>query len=211
VSPPDPKVVADTVVLRYFLAVERTELLIELADGPVLVPTTVFDPEDQHAPEPTQSELRRGIAYHRRRAEDPSQQPETRQEAALLADRLDHMDALCESAVSVTPMTDAERSLFARLVDRESARELGLLFVLHPGEAACVAIAVERELTLVTDDSDALKAYKQLRSDGPYLRIRSLLRLAVDRGLIDRIEANSIHANMRHAGFWDTGVPFDTP
>ncbi|NIA26307.1 MAG: hypothetical protein GWP04_12205 [Gammaproteobacteria bacterium] len=104
VSPADPKVVTDTVVLRYFLAVEHTEFLIELVDG---------------------------------------------------------------------------------------------------------SIAVERELILVTDDSDALKVYRQLHPDSPYLRIRKLLRLAIARRLIGRAEANSIHADTRDAGFWDTGVPFD--
>jgi hypothetical protein len=38
------------------------------------------------------------------------------------------------------------------------------------------------------------------------LRIRSLLRLAVERDLIDLVRARVIHDTMQDLGFWDTGT-----
>jgi predicted nucleic acid-binding protein len=78
-----------------------------------------------------------------------------------------------------------------------------LRFRLGSGEAACLALAVERDLVLVTDDSDALAALEALRAGHPYERIRKLLRRAANSKLITRKRAREIHDAMRQAGFWD--------
>ena len=59
----------------------------------------------------------------------------------------------------------------ARLTSPGPCGDLGLRFPLDPGEAACLAIAVRRDLVLVTDDADALQALEHASPDHPYERI----------------------------------------
>jgi len=81
---------------------------------------------------------------------------------------------------------------------------------LGPGEAACVAIAIERGWTIATDDADAFKVLDRLQGGQsyPYERIRKLLIRVADEGRISREEANRLHDEMCSLGFWDSGRPF---
>jgi hypothetical protein len=88
--------------------------------------------------------------------------------------RLQVIDRLVGDTMHVIDMTDTELDVFQRLT-AEQPDELGLILPLDPGEAACVAIAVERGHVLATDDADALRALHRLRPDHPYERIRRLL------------------------------------
>ncbi|MGH9892544.1 MAG: hypothetical protein ACREA0_11265, partial [bacterium] len=83
-----------------------------------------------------------------------------------------------------------------------------LVFGLDPGEAACLAIALNRGLVLATDDSDGLKALRKMKQRHPYQRIRRMLVQAADEGLLSRDEANAIHAEMCATGFRDREAPF---
>ena len=106
-------------------------------------------------------------------------------------------------------MTPEERLLAAKL-ESVDALDHGVRVPLGPGEAACVAISFERDWTIATDDSDALKVLKRLHRgrDFRYERIRKMLTRAAEEGHVTREEANRLHAAMRSHGFWDTGQPF---
>jgi predicted nucleic acid-binding protein len=202
--------VVDTVVLRYFLFVGREDLLLELLGSPLGVPRTVFDPDENTGlPEDVMSEIRRSIIVQRRRSLDRTRSPEFRSEAGRNADRLGAIaDLHSAGSVEILDMTSEERALFSRLTINSQAASAGLRVALGMGEAACVAIAVHRDRLLVTDDDDALKALRNVSPKSTHTRIRALLCLAAERGMIDRNEANIIHREMRRLGFWDTADPF---
>ena len=204
----DDKHIIDTVVLLYFLLVGEEELLCTLVGTPLQVPLAVYDPEDRDLP-PTAgrrvellSEMRQAVGHY----ESP---------ARLAGDddslfRVSRIDSLYdESRLVPVPMTPGERLLAAKL-ESFDALDYGVRVPLGPGEAACVAISFERDWTIVTDDSDALKVLKKLhrRRDFRYERIRKLLIRAAEEGHVTREEANRLHAAMRSHGFWDTGQPF---
>ena len=200
--------VVDTVILHYFLLVEHAELLLELLDPPAGVPRIVYDPDDGDGADAVVSELRRNIRYEQRivRATKPHE-PE-HHHATERVRRLQVIDGLMGDALQVIDMTDAERIVFRRLTAEQPDRELGLILPLDPGEAACVAIALERGHVLATDDADALRALHRVRPDHPYERIRRLLIRAGNDAVITKKEANDIHRRMREMGFWDSIAPF---
>lgn len=203
------RTVADTVVLRYFLLVERTDLLRALLASPIIVPRIVFDPEEGDVPFGAMSEMTRSIAFQRRVSRDPQAVEEEREQAAMRADRLEGIHTLLrEGHMEVTDLAGPERDRFARLTDRRHAPEFGLRFGLDPGEAACVAIALERRFVLATDDDDALKALRSVRKRHLYQRIRKMLIEAAELGLVTEPEANDVHQEMRLMGFWDKSRPF---
>lgn len=212
-SPPDaPQAVVDTVILRYFYVVDRADLLYELLGEPIVVPRVVFDPDEEaNAPERSLSEISRSIYVQRIRSGDRRRDRDERSVAEDHATKLEQVAAHhAGGRIAVVDLTDAETALFAKLASRGDPLEVGLPFALDAGEAACVALAVERKLVLATDDSDGLTAFRSLRPKGKYERIRKLLKRAGESGLVDRSEANEIHRAMRDAGFWDKGEPFPT-
>lgn len=205
---PDPAV-ADTVILRYFLFVDRADLMLDLLGRPLYVPPIVFDP-DEGTPEREEamSEITRSILVQRRTADDPGRPARDREEARRKAEALTQVRELHASgAISVVGLNDAELETFARLTSASGAREAGLAFRLDAGEAACVALAVHRTWVFATDDQDVLTALEKLSPSHPYERIRKLLKRAADEGRISQAEANAIHAEMTQLGFRDV-VPF---
>lgn len=174
-----------------------------------MVSRIVYDPEDTASDERAMSEIVRAIHVQTSRASDPKRPPDERKRAELLADRLaairQHLDS---DLISIVDMTDAERHTYARLSAVEHAAALGLVFPLDDGEAASLAIALERGVVFASDDNDALTAMRSRHPDHPYQRIRRILIGAADRGLISREEANGLHDEMRSLGFWDTEMPF---
>lgn len=209
--------VVDTVVLHYFLVADRAELLLELLDPPVGVPRIVFDPEDDDGRDIGVSELRRNIRYEQRLANEAvpdgdvlaRELEDARASAATKVQRLGQVEHLVASGrIQVLDLTEAEQELSAQLVSREPDPALGLLIALDDGEAACVAIAIERGWTLATDDTDALRVLDRLAPGHPYERIRRLLIWGANDGLITEAEANGIHEAMTRAGFWDSTRPF---
>lgn len=210
--------VVDTVVLHYFLAVDRAQLLLELLDPPVGVPRIVFDPEDDQGIDAVVSELRQNIRYEERLANEAGPDDrddlipelrEARASAEANAQRLRKIgDIVAGGRLEILELTDDERDLSDRLTARKPDPSLGLLVALDDGEAACVAIAVERGWTLATDDGDALRVLDRIAPDYPYERIRRLLVRAVTDGLVTEAEANEIHREMTRAGFWDAVLPF---
>jgi len=211
VSPPDATpAVVDTVILRYFYVVDQAELLFALLGEPLLVPRVVFDPDEEaKIPERAMSEITRSIFVQRMRSNDRRRDESERALAASHAARLDQVAAdQAAGRIEVADLTSSETEIFAKLGSRGDPLDVGLTFALDPGEAACVAVAVERKLVLATDDSDGLKAYRALRPKGRYERIRKLLKRAGESGLVQPAEANAIHQAMCDAGFWDKGRPF---
>ncbi len=206
-SPPRPAVV-DTVVLRYFLLVERFDLLSRVLGGQIMVSRIVYNPEDRNNSTPL-SEMARSVRYQQRRAVNTRLIPVERKQAKRLAARLSAIHDCLSEGTSSVDMTRQERRLYARLTSEDGTRDdLGITFSLGNGEAASLAIAIERGWTLVTDDNDALRAMRALRPDHPYLRIRRILIDATDHGFVDPAEANAVHTKMRHYGFWDRTSPF---
>jgi len=200
---PEPAVV-DTVVLRYFLFVARQDLLLALLGRPLMVPRVVFDPDEGDVPEVAMSEVTRSIRFQRAAAADPGRLPAAKARAATNAERLRAIHEMhARGDVEVVNLDSDELVLFARLTSIDGARGLGLRFAIQPGEAACVALAVRRGWTLVTDDGDALMALEDLDPGHAYERIRRLLQRAAQQGLISREEANELHAEMRRLGFRD--------
>lgn len=208
-SPQTSRTVTDTVILRYFLLVERTQLLTGLLGTPIVVPRVVFDPEEGDVPSPAMSEITRSIHFQREASRDPQASTEEREQAATKADRLAQIDDLLHAGdIEVADLAGPEHDWFARLTDRRHAAEFKLRFGLQPDEAACVAIALERGLVLATDDQDALTAIRSVRRHHPYERIRKLLIRAVDEELVSKEQANQVHDDMRWMGFWDKSRPF---
>jgi hypothetical protein len=199
----------DTVVLRYFLLVDRTELLLNLVGSPLGVPRVVFDPDEGDIPPDAMSEMTRAIYDQRRRAEDLLQPDDIRAAANKAMQRLHAIHSLNGIGhIETLDMTDAERTTFASLTSPHGAATADLMFPLAAGEAATVAISIGRGLVCATDDSDALHALEVLAPGHPYERIRKLLQRAATAGLISEATANEIHSEMRRAGFWDHGTPF---
>jgi len=201
--------VADTVILRYFLFVHRADLLLELLGTPLYVPRIVLDPDEGSPREEAMSEITRSIFVQRRTAADEGRSPRDREEAERKAEGLEGIRGLHSSgSLQVVDLTTEELATFARLTSSKGARELGLTFRIHPGEAACVAVAVSRRWVLATDDQDALKALEHLSPGHAYQRIRRLLQQGAEDGALSREEANAIHAEMTRLGFRDDELPF---
>lgn len=207
-----PDAVVDTVVLRYFLLVDEAELLLKLVGSPLGVPRIVYDPEEaDQTPDDARSEITRSISYQQKASRDRARDGEARKEAARNAVRLQAVAAVHDGgALAVIDLDEQELDLVGRLTSPTSCKESGLRFALGPGEAACLAIAVQRSLILVTDDTDALRALDHHRRGHPYERIRRLLIRAGESKLCTRERANEIHREMRHLGFWDREEPFPT-
>lgn len=213
--------VVDTVVLHYFLVVDRVGLLLALLDPPVGVPRIVFDPYDGQGVDAMVSELRQNIRYEERVAQAPvpNKGDDTTHglesagaTAETRAERLRGMEALVQDdAIQVLDLTEDELDVVGRLTSREPDPSLGVLVGLGDGEAACVAVAVKRGWTLATDDGDALRVLDRLAPGHPYERIRRLLARGAAEGLVTEAEANAIHDEMSRAGFWDEVRPFPKP
>ncbi|MDQ4070585.1 MAG: hypothetical protein M3203_14105 [Actinomycetota bacterium] len=205
-----PEAVVDTVVLRYFLLVDEVDLLLKLLGSPMAVPRIVFDPDEgQQTPDEARSEITRSISYQQKASRDPARDEDGQNEAARNAVRLQAAVSLYEAGtLSLVDLDQQELDLVGRLTSPTTCKEFGLRFPLDPGEAACVAIAVQRDLVLVTDDTDALRALERHRAGHAYERIRRLLIRAAESKLCTRKRANEIHHEMRRLGFWDDEEPF---
>ncbi len=207
VSPFDGEVVADTVVVNYFLAVGRFPLLAAIAGGRVYVPRAVYDPEDaQRVPEVGLSELEQGLRRHRRRAADEELSPRQRE---LSREALPHFEQLPDHTRegSLVPLIldPVELSRYSAFRDPMWTRQFDLIAGLGAGEAAAMALAETRNMRLATDDQDCIRVVERGSSGITVLRVRRLLQTAVDVGLLGREEARSVHLAMVSAGFRDKG------
>lgn len=201
--------VVDTVVLRYFLLVDEADLLLDLLGSPLGVPRIIFDPDEGSVPDAARSEMTRSIAFQRRATTDPARDEQGRLSSATNAERLDRITSVHASGHILTlDLTAVELRIVAQLTSPSGCETFGLVFPLDAGEAACIAIAMTRDLVLATDDNDALRALHVLAAGHPYERIRKLLLRAAHTGYTSRSRANELHAEMRRLGFWDNSPPF---
>lgn len=208
-SPPDTPVIVDTVVLRYFLLVEQFDLLAQVLGDRITASRIVYDPGDLDKVI-VHSEMAQSIQVQNTRNADPKRSREEKERAKMFTERLSNIHDCCRSGrISVVDMSQRERSIYSRLCSEDNIGEYDIAFPLGDGEAASIAIAVERGWTLATDDNDALKALHQLRPDHPSLRIRRILIEAAALGFITSAEANDIHAEMRNCGFRDKTPPYE--
>ena len=200
----------DTVVLRYFVFVNRADLLIIVLGRPIGVPRTVFDPDEEPGtPEEAMSEIPRSIIVQTRRSQDMTRDAVARAVAKRNAERLATIRELhSEGSIEILDMTTDERRVFSMLTSAAEMHRVGLRMPLGGGEAACVATAVTRGYVLATDDDDALRGQTNLAPSLRRARIRSLLRDLAGRGVISDRDANALHQEMHDLGFWDTEAPF---
>lgn len=205
--PPDRPSVCDTVVVNYFLGSGRIALLARLL-GTIRVPAAVYDhTEEDTTPEPLRSELSRGLLLHRQRVSDDTVVEHLQQRSKVALPHFERLpDLVSQGTLEVVNLEPIELSTFAELRDAKVvADRYGLATGLGPGEASVLAVSYQRDWVPVTDDSDAVKVAAVLIPARRPLRIRALLRLAVERGFVDLEEARSIHGVMKSLGFWDRG------
>lgn len=206
-EPPDS--VVDTVVLRYFLLVDEIDLLLTLLGPPIGVPRIVFDPDEGNIPESARSEITRSVAYQERASNDQAREEAGSVTARENAERLRRTsDVHAIGKLTTLDLTAAELQILSQLTSPSGCKAFGLVVPLGAGEAACIAIAATRDLVLVTDDNDALRALQAIDANRPYERIRRLLIRAGNDGHISRQRANELHTQMQRVGFWDAEVPF---
>ena len=201
--------VIDTVVLLYFLLAEQEDLLGDLIGWPLRVPFAVYDPDDWTGSLEPKPRLELSSEIHQAEAYFDNIAFETGDTGATF--KINKINRLySEDRVVVEAMDSTERRLADELQGAR-ARQLGLRAPLGPGEAACIAIAFQREWTIVTDDNDALRALSGLYGDRGYSyeRIRKLLMRAAIENRVTEDEANRIHDRMVSYGFWDSQRPFD--
>lgn len=171
------------------------------------VPRAVFDPDEpDDVAEEAASELRRGLRLHRQRSTDRGTARELRERSGRA---LPHFEALPELAsrgdLEILDLVGEELTIFAQLRDAKFVSKFSLVAGLGRGEAAALAIAVNRGYDLATDDQDAINVATGLAPDVQTRRIRALLIQAADLRLVSRDEARELHAAMVRAGFWDKG------
>ena len=100
--------------------------------------------------------MRRSITYHQHAATDPARDEADRDRAATNTKRLPAITELHRTGrIAVLDLMPAELKIFANATSPRQCSKYGLLFPLDPGEAACLAIALNRDLTFATDDGDA--------------------------------------------------------
>ena len=205
---PERPVVADTVVVNYFLAVGAFHLLRALLGGAVQIPRAVFDPDEpDDVAEEAASELRRGLRLHQHRSADRGIGSELRERSARALPHFETLSGIASRReLVVLDLSSDELTSFARLRDATFVSQFSLVAGLGRGEAAALAIAISRGYDLATDDQDAIKVAAELSPDTQTHRIRALLIRAADSSLITKDEARELHAAMVRAGFWDTGT-----
>jgi predicted nucleic acid-binding protein len=205
--PPERDAICDTVVVNYFLAVGEFDLLKTVL-GNVQVPRAVFDPEEpEDIADEAASELRQGLRLHRRRSTDDGLAPELRARSVLALPQFERLPQLCEAGgLVVLQMSSNELTTYAQLRSRDYVKQFSLIEGLGRGEAAALAIATTRSLAIATDDQDAIKVLSGLAPHLRVRRIRGLLMEAVERRLVAPTRAQTIHAAMKQAGFWDRGT-----
>lgn len=205
----DPNAVLDTVILRYFLFVDRLDLLLELLGRPLAVPRIIYDPEEDDPPDLAACEFTRSIRYQRQASTDPARDAAAQAIAAANATALEQIhDVYARGDLVVVDLDAEERRVMSGLTSPSGCAAFGLILPLDPGEAACIAVAVGRGLCLATDDGDALKALSSIDKSLAYERIRRLLISAAEKGLVSPTETNAIHRQMTDRGFRDLQLPF---
>src|SRR5262249_45007492 len=93
-----PRSVVDTVGLRDFLLVGRTDLLIEHLGAPLGTPRIVYDPDDSdRTDDDTLSEIGPSISYQRKASRDPARDADKRKDALRNSQRLASIAQLHEA------------------------------------------------------------------------------------------------------------------
>lgn len=203
----ESKIVADTVVVNYFLSVGAFDVLASLLGGVVFVPRAVFDPDEpEEIADAAASELRAGLRFHRRRVGDERVPVVLRARSERALPHFETLPTLTESGRLVAlELNDDELRRFVQLRSADYVRQFTRVAGLGRGEAAALAIALTRGWALATDDQDAIEVARSIDPELRITRIRALLLEAVDRKLVALAEAEALHRAMIDAGFWDRG------
>jgi len=207
--PAEPEVICDTVVVNYFLAVGRFDLLRDVLGGTVFVPRAVFDADEPaDTPELLLSELRRGLRHHERRAVDQRISAGLRGRSQRALPHFQTLDALADSGhLRSLDLTDEELVTYARLRESEFVRRFGVTAGLGRGEAAALALAERRGSEIATDDDDAIKVGSKLIHGFRHIQIPQLLRRSAKARLVPIATARQIYREMLEMGFWGKVQP----
>ena len=208
-------IVVDPSVLGYCARTGAIDCITQRSDCRIATTEIAYDPDETSYGSPISpdeealSEIPRMMCYFRARRSDPRLSQSDRDAAIGDFDGLAHVAELYVSGnLEIIGLTDSEMACHSKLASDSSAQEMGLRFAVSPGAASCIAVAIERNLPLATDDKDALKALTVLHSNHPVLRTQDLLIGAVDDGLISEARAKEFHADMVRRGFWDINPPY---
>ncbi len=205
----EPEVICDTVIVNYFLAVGRFDLLRNVLGGTVFVPRVVFDPEEPpDTPELLLSELRRGLRHHGRRAVDQRISARLRIRSQRVLPHFQTLDRLASSGhLSVVDLTDEELVTYARLRESAYVRRFEATAGLGRGEAAALAVAEARGSRVATDDDDAFKVGSKMIEGFRHVRMHEFLRQAAKDRIVPIATARQIHREMVEMGFWGKVQP----
>lgn len=207
-SPREPDVVVDTVVVNYFLSVGAFDVLAQLLGGAVYVPRSVFDPDEpEDVVDNAVSELGAGLRLHRRRTADEKIPAVLRERSERALPHFETLPSLATSGRLVAlELSEDELRLFAKLRNVDYVRQFARVAGLGRGEAAALAIAHTRGYGLATDDQDVIAVANGIDPELPIHRIRELLLRAVRERLVTSSQARALHRAMIDAGFWDRNV-----
>ena len=191
-EPPPESLVCDTTPLRYFALVDRVDLLSRLLGGRIRTPRDVFDPGDNFdGPDALLSELGQSERFWLKRSR--------RGEARRNYDRFRALRLRVD--IDVLDLDPAESLLCAQLQTGRFAGEAGLRDKLGKGEAAVIAAACTRGLSVVMDDKDGRRA---LAFRGPHCTAwttQELVRRAATGGFVDSPEAVATYESMLAEGY----------
>jgi predicted nucleic acid-binding protein len=194
-SAPRHELICNTTPVRYFALTGLFHVLVSISGGAVLIPRQVLNPEEDTdtTPESLLSEIGRSEIFWSKRSRD--------------AEAMDNWSRLRElrqrQDVHIIDLEDAETRLFDELVSPPTARIAGLKSALGAGEAAVIAVAVERGWSAAIDDAEARRILSAC------FTTRELLRRAVAEDVIQSPDAQIVYHDMlakRYKGpsdLWD--------
>jgi hypothetical protein len=200
-------VLVDASVARSFAVVGWTRHLLEVSGGIILVADTVHG---VYADDP--SELRHIRSALQRQAEDAGLGSGLAGRALSAVQGLDELLALSSEELTVLSLDADEWELAVRLQsrrpeDRAWRHSLGAKARrLDAGESASIAIAMNRALTLASDDEDALTLWEAL-SGTPGRRTRDLLLQLTADGLVAEPDAREVYRVLQTDDLHNLGGP----
>lgn len=183
------EVVCNTTPIRHYAVVGQFGLLVEMLGGKVCVPREVLDlDENLDGAAPLLSEIGQTERYFAKR----SGQIEAWSRIHALRQRTD---------IEVIDLDHEELVLFAEVRSSRLMKQLGLAGVLGPGEAAVMAIAINRGWAALLDDAAARSALSHKSPETEIWTSREVLRSAVAQDHLTSDAAESIYLEMRSHGY----------
>jgi predicted nucleic acid-binding protein len=182
--------VVDNMVLAMFVDAGQAQLLSDLASAGLNITPTILEPEEcPPFSNPPTSEFAKGIY-----------EAQSNRVAGIDDQRIQLRTAFIQSnSWQPVDLLDEELKLAYYLQSRQArdvarARASGFRYKrIHPGEAECAAVAINRGWELWTDDGGIVGLVRALYPDCQVVRTCALLVRAVQRGLIPCADAAHLY------------------